>query len=122
MAWSGSCSYALFIANSRYKRYKEYVFPAGIPALVVAAASFDDLVAITFYTIFASVSIRGGNHGDVAWQIAEGPVQLVFGVVGGLLAGLLASWTKVWDTRWKRAGLVFCLCASLLSAPHQALT
>ena len=79
----------------------------GIPALVVAAASFDDLVAITFYTIFASVSI-GGAGGNVAWNIAEGPVQLVFGVVGGLLAALLASWTKVWDTRWKRAGVVFC--------------
>ena len=85
---------------------------AGIPALVVAAASFDDLVAITFYTIFASVSITGVGS-NVGWSIAEGPVQLVFGVIGGLLAALLASWTKVWDTRWKRAGILFCMCRFL---------
>ena len=76
---------------------------------MVAAASFDDLVAITLYTIFASLSITGGG-GDTAFQIAEGPLQLVFGVAGGLLAALLASWTKVFNTQWKRAGILFTLC------------
>ena len=47
--------------------------PAGIPSTVVIAASFDDIIAITGYSIFSSIAITG--QGDVAWQIASGPLQ-----------------------------------------------
>ncbi len=47
---------------------------AGIPSTVVIAASFDDVIAITGYSIFSSVAITG--QGDVAWQIASGPLQV----------------------------------------------
>lgn len=50
---------------------------AGIPSTVVIAASFDDVVAITGYSIFSSVAITG--QGDVAWQIASGPLQVGWG-------------------------------------------
>lgn len=38
------------------------------------AASFDDIVAITGYSIFSSIAITGQS--DVAWQIASGPLQV----------------------------------------------
>jgi hypothetical protein len=46
----------------------------GIPSTVVIAASFDDIVAITGYSIFSSIAITGQSN--VAWQIASGPLQV----------------------------------------------
>ncbi|KAL4424127.1 hypothetical protein ABPG75_001428 [Micractinium tetrahymenae] len=72
----------------------------GIPSTVVIAASFDDIIAITGYSIFSSVAITGQS--DVAWQIASGPLQVVFGILGGLLAGVLLGCTRLFSTRYKR--------------------
>lgn len=55
---------------------------AGIPSLVVAAASFDDLVAITLYTIFISLAVTKSD-GNLAWSIASGPLNVVFGLALG---------------------------------------
>ena len=56
------------------------------------AASFDDVIAITGYSIFSSVAITG--QGDVAWQIASGPLQVGRGGVCALPArmGNRNSW------------------------------
>lgn len=56
----------------------------GIPSTVVIAASFDDIIAITGFSIFINVAIANGEN--AAWMIASGPLQ-----VGGVL-----SW-NVWD-------------------------
>ena len=73
---------------------------AGIPSTVVISASFDDIVAITGYSIFSSVAITGQSN--VAWQIASGPLQIVFGIVGGLLGGILLGCTRLFSSRLKR--------------------
>lgn len=73
----------------------------GIPPTVVIAASFDDIVAITGYSIFSHIAITGGS-GSLAWQIASGPLQVVFGILGGLLLGCCLGATKIFDTRLKR--------------------
>jgi len=77
----------------------------GIPSLVVAAASFDDVVAITGYSLFIGLAVPSG--GSLAWNIAHGPLNLVFGLAGGLAGGLLVSVTKVWFTRRHRSFAVF---------------
>jgi hypothetical protein len=41
---------------------------------VVIAASFDDIIAITGFSIFINIAIAGGQ--DAAWQIASGPLQV----------------------------------------------
>jgi NhaP-type Na+/H+ or K+/H+ antiporter len=79
----------------------------GIPSTVVIAASFDDIVAITGYAIFSTIAIRptaGSDSGEesVAWSIASGPLQVIFGLVGGLLAGYAVGATKLWNTHAKR--------------------
>ena len=68
----------------------------GIPSLVVAAASFDDVVAISGYTIFKSFALSAG-HGGVAWTIMHGPVDMIAGVTMGMLAGVIASATAFWQ-------------------------
>ncbi|PSC74772.1 mitochondrial sodium hydrogen exchanger 9B2-like [Micractinium conductrix] len=72
----------------------------GIPSTVVIAASFDDVIAITGYSIFSSVAITGQD--DVTWNIASGPLQVIFGIAGGLLAGIALGCTRLFRTRYRR--------------------
>lgn len=74
----------------------------------MAAASFDDVVAISGYTIFKSFGLSAG-HGGLAWTIMHGPVDMITGVLAGALAGVLASATALWDSREKRSVLIFVL-------------
>mmetsp|Transcript_17334 Transcript_17334/g.41407 ORF Transcript_17334/g.41407 Transcript_17334/m.41407 type:complete len:626 (+) Transcript_17334:138-2015(+) len=76
----------------------------GIPSLVVAAASLDDVVAITGYSLFIGLAVPSGGLG---WNIAQGPLNLVFGVVGGACGGLLLSATALWRKRWQRSFAIF---------------
>jgi NhaP-type Na+/H+ or K+/H+ antiporter len=83
----------------------------GIPSTVVIAASFDDIVAITGYAIFSTIAIQPAPGSDaeenIAWSIASGPLQVVFGLVGGLLAGYAVGATRLWDTHVKRFFALF---------------
>ncbi len=72
---------------------------------MVAAASFDDAIAITGYTLFINLAVRSSS--GTAWSVAHGPLSLLFGVLAGLLAGLLCSITKLWDNSFKRTLVVF---------------
>lgn len=74
----------------------------GIPSTVVIAASFDDIIAITGFSIFSNVAIGGSSKSDTAWQIASGPLQVLFGLIGGYLAGLILGATRLWDNKYKR--------------------
>lgn len=79
-----------------------------IPKTVVAAASFDDMIAITGYTIFINIAVQGqSNQG---WHIARGPLSVVFGIGLGCIAALFCSATKLWNNNYKRTA-VLVLCA-----------
>lgn len=97
----------------------------GIPSLLVAAASFEDIVAIALYTVFitlavptsssSSSSAAGGvtATSDTAakiWSIAAAPLQLVFGLVLGLAGAAVCSATRVFDRAILRTAAVL-LCA-----------
>ena len=81
------------------------MLPAAIPATVVAAASFDDAIAITGYTLFINLAVQGGS--STAWNVAHGPLSIVFGVLAGGLAGLFCSATKLWSNPIKRTFVMF---------------
>ena len=78
---------------------------AAIPATVVAAASFDDMVAITGYTIFINLAVQG--EGDRGWAIAHGPLSVVFGILAGMLAAVFCSITVLWNNKFKRTFMLF---------------
>ena len=77
---------------------------AGIPATVVAAASFDDMIGITGYTIFIDIAVKG--DGNQVWAIMHGPVSVVLGMLAGLIAAYLCAFTKLWNNRLKRTAVV----------------
>jgi len=62
----------------------------GIPTLVIAACSADDVVAISGFGIFMGLTF---STGAPLWQlILHGPIEVFIGVGFGLLWGILAQW------------------------------
>eukprot|EP00892_Ulva_mutabilis_P007649 jgi/Ulvmu1/5256/UM022_0049.1 len=79
----------------------------GIPSIVVAAASFDDVVAITGYSLCIGLAVPSGK--SLAMDIAHGPINIIAGLVGGSLAGVVVGSTALWHNRMMRtaATLIF---------------
>ena len=86
------------------RRFDDSVGCAGIPATVVAAASFDDMIAITGYTIFIDIAVT--PPGNQVWSIMHGPLSVVFGILAGFLAAYLCAFTKLWNNKIKRTAAV----------------
>ena len=57
----------------------------GIPTLVLAAASLDDVFVITVFS--AILGLYLGNEASLTWQVAGVPLSVGLGVAIGLLAG-----------------------------------
>jgi len=87
---------------------KGYGVKQNIPTLVVAAASMDDVVAISGFSICIAFAIPN-KEATIATTIlnaVHGPVTVIVGFLLGLLGGNIAAMTKVWDTHWKRVAIV----------------
>ena len=59
----------------------------GIPTLVLAASSIDDVYVIVIYSIL--VGILTGQSVNVAWSLAGIPISIVLGIGVGLIVGLV---------------------------------
>lgn len=59
----------------------------GIPTLILAAASVDDVVVIVAYSML--IGSYTGSHVNLVWKIASIPVAIFLGIAVGLLAGLI---------------------------------
>jgi solute carrier family 9B (sodium/hydrogen exchanger), member 1/2 len=57
----------------------------GIPVLILAGASVDDVFAITLFTAFLGMALQSGQ--SIVWLIAQIPLQVVGGIVLGALVG-----------------------------------
>jgi len=67
-----------------------YGVAKGIPTLVIAACSADDVVAISGFGIFLGLTF---SKGSPLWKlILHGPIEVVIGVAFGVFWGLLAQW------------------------------
>jgi len=74
-----------------------YGVEKGIPTLVIAACSADDVVAISGFGIFLGITF---NTGKPLWTlILHGPIEVLIGVAFGLFWGLLAQWIPNKDHR-----------------------
>jgi NhaP-type Na+/H+ or K+/H+ antiporter len=67
-----------------------YGVAKGIPSLVVAAASFDDAVAIAGFTIFIGLAIQA-KESSIVSAFLHGPVSLLLGIGVGSIAGFFLS-------------------------------
>lgn len=69
---------------------KGYGVEKGIPTLVIAACSADDVVAISGFGIFLGITF---NTGAPLWTlILHGPIEVLLGVGFGVFWGFLAQW------------------------------
>ncbi len=59
----------------------------GIPTMILAASSVDDVFVIVLFTIF--LGMYGGHKVNIAWQLSGIPISVVLGVVVGLIPGYL---------------------------------
>eukprot|EP00928_Gymnodinium_smaydae_P079260 TRINITY_DN63230_c0_g1_i1.p1 TRINITY_DN63230_c0_g1~~TRINITY_DN63230_c0_g1_i1.p1 ORF type:complete len:588 (-),score=88.57 TRINITY_DN63230_c0_g1_i1:91-1854(-) len=73
----------------------------GIPSLVVAAASFDDVVAITGYSLCFGFAIPH-EDANLLWEAMHGPINVGVGFILGSAGGVLVSNSLLWDTAPKR--------------------
>lgn len=81
----------------------------GIPSLVVAAASFDDVLAISGFSVFMDLALKTESSSLIT-KIMHGPSTIVFGITLGLLSGLLLSFSSfIWNERWKRTAAVLTI-------------
>ena len=67
-----------------------YGVAKGIPTLVIAACSADDVVAISGFGIFLGITFNA--NAPLIDLILHGPMEVAIGVSGGLVWGGLAQW------------------------------
>ena len=79
----------------------------GIPSLVVAAASCDDVVAISGFSMFIGMAIPTGENEILSGM--HGPINLIAGAFFGVVGGLLCGCTRFWNKPWKRTAVVLCV-------------
>jgi len=75
-----------------------YGVAKGIPSIVVAAASMDDVVAMLGFSVCIGLA---GGAGNVYQKALAGPAAVVAGALYGCAAGALLGATKLWDAGWK---------------------
>ncbi|KAL1123880.1 hypothetical protein AAG570_001650, partial [Ranatra chinensis] len=68
---------------------KGYGEDKGIPTLVIASASIDDIASISLFGVFLAMLFS--KQGDLVLQILHGPLELVIGLVAGIVWGLVSS-------------------------------
>ncbi len=86
----------------------------GIPTMVMAAASLDDVVAIVIFSVF--LGFYTGNSGSVLLKVAGVPVSILSGIGVGLLVGwvLLKLFEKFNPRATKRTMIVIGLSIILV--------
>lgn len=86
----------------------------GIPTLVMAAAMFDGIVAISGFSLFIGVAV---DSGAPLWLLCiQGPTTILAGIFMGSIVGLAAAEISLWDTQYKRTFVILglgCFCVSL---------
>ena len=91
-----------------------------IPTLILAAASVDDVVAITIFSAF--LGLYSGAHVNIGIQLAWIPVSILLGIGVGIFSGFVL--VKVFERhhiRDTKKVLVFLGIAIMLTALETAL-
>ncbi len=90
----------------------------GIPTMILAAASLDDVFVIVVYSVL--IGIYTGSNVNVVWQLAGIPVSILLGTVAGLIIGVvLFRIFRHFDPRaTKRVLILLGLSVLLVRAEH----
>lgn len=92
----------------------------GIPQLILAGASVDDVFVIVMFTAFTGLA--SGGQGLTVGTVAGVPLSILTGVAAGLLLGwLLAQWFRLVHMRDSVKVVILLSLAFLLVAAEDAL-
>lgn len=92
----------------------------GIPTLILASSSIDDVFAITLFTTF--LGLYSGTHVNIGIQILSIPVSIFSGIVLGLIMGLvMVRLFEAYHIRDTRKVLLILGAAILLTVIESAL-
>ncbi|MBW2658706.1 MAG: cation:proton antiporter [Deltaproteobacteria bacterium] len=62
----------------------------GLPTLILAGSSIDDVFVIVIFTIF--MGMYGGGEIHIWQKLAEIPVSITLGIIAGLIPGMILLW------------------------------
>ncbi|XP_069956920.1 sodium/hydrogen exchanger 9B2-like isoform X2 [Cherax quadricarinatus] len=97
-----------------------YGVDQGIPTLVIAAASIDDVLAITGFSIMLGLTFA---KGALIWTILEGPTGMVLGILCGIVFAILC-WYLPYKEKTNRSTykfvIIFSLSALAIFGSHRA--
>lgn len=92
----------------------------GIPTLILAGSSLDDVFAITIFTIF--LGLYSGNQINIGIKIISVPISIVSGILLGLVTGIvLVKIFKKFHIRDTKKVLIILGFAFLLAAIENLL-
>lgn len=92
----------------------------GIPTLILAGSSIDDVFAITIFSTF--LGLYSGSHINIGIQFLSIPVSIVLGIVLGIMVGfILVRLFKRFHIRDTKKVLMILGTAILLTAIENAL-
>ena len=90
-------------------RLKEqgYGVEQGIPSLIMAAASFDDIMAITGFTVSIGIALDTETENIFLSTFIHGPLQIFIGVATGCLMAVIVVLTRFSPHQWQRTMIAF---------------
>lgn len=93
----------------------------GIPTLVLASASIDDVFAITIYTGF--LGLYSGHQSNIGIQLLNIPISIVLGIIFGVILGfILVKFFEKYHIRDTKKVLIILGLATLLTSFEDLLT
>lgn len=92
----------------------------GIPTLILASASIDDVFAITIFTTF--LGLYGGSKINVGMELLNIPISIILGILLGVIFGLiLVKLFKKFHIRDTRKVMIILGIAILITVIESAL-
>lgn len=116
----GAVSPAVIVPKMIHLIEEGYGTEKGIPQLILAGASADDVYVIVLFSAFTSL-VQGGDVSVI--RFVNIPVSVVLGILAGLLCGaLLAVMFRKWEMAGTVKTIVFLCVCFLLSAAEDAIS
>ena len=92
----------------------------GIPTLLLAASSIDDVFVIVIYSVL--IGMYTGKKVNIAWELATIPISIALGVIVGLISGwLIYLLFKKFNPRATKRVLLILGISVLFSRAEQLL-
>ncbi|XP_074084882.1 sodium/hydrogen exchanger 9B1-like [Macrotis lagotis] len=102
----GAVSPAVVVPSVLMLQEQGYGVKKGVPTLMIAASSFDDILAITGFNTFLGITFSSGPvYKSVLWGILEAGIGVVTGIIMGIFVRFFPSSDQS-TCHWKRAFLI----------------